>query len=116
MTIIKKNGAPTKYTVGAIDDIYEDIDTGKRYKCECICTVSGGLKEYEWKETTQDIEDDPEPEIPVTDDIPEEESEPVVDEKKPEQPVRNQPYNQNRNTNRNGYKTQYNKQYRPNNK
>ena len=117
MATIKENGAPTKHTVGATGDIYEDVTSGKKYICGCIYRDSIGVKEYEWKETVQDIEDiseelpDPEQteETPVTD-------EEVIEEKKTEQTVNIQQYNPNRNNNRNGYKTQYNKQYRPNNK
>lgn len=113
MATIKENGAPTKHTVGATGDIYEDVTSGKKYICGCIYSDSMGVKEYEWKETAQDIEDVSEevsdPETPVTE-------EEVIEEKEPEKPVNNQQYNPNRNNNRNGYKTQYNKQYRPNNK
>lgn len=118
MAIIRKNGAPTKYTVGAVGDFYDDLDTGKRYECESILTVSGGIQEYEWYEVEQVTDEDdileeavPEPEQSV-------EETPVTEEKEPEKPVNNQQYGQNRNNNRNwnGNKTQYNKQYRPNNK
>lgn len=120
MAIIRKNGAPTKHTVGATGDFYDDLDSGKRYECACICTVSGGFQEYEWREVEQIIDAEP----IMSEDIPEEktvieepeEIELVVEEEKTEQPVNNQQYNPNRNNNRNGYKTQYNKQYRPNNK
>lgn len=114
MAIIKKNGAPTKHTVGAIGDIYENTETGKRYSCSCIYSDSMGVEEYEWRETDQDIEEDileeEEPEQPA--------EETPVEKEKPEQPVRDQQFDQNRNNNRNwnGNKTQYNKQYRPNNK
>lgn len=117
MAIIRKNGAPTKHTVGATSDIYEDVTSGKKYICGCIYSDSMGVKEYEWKETVQDIEDIseevPDSEQPEETPVTEEE---VIEEKKPEQPVNNQQYNPNRNTNHNSYKTQYNKQYRPNNK
>ena len=94
MATIKENGAPTKHTVGATGDIYEDVTSGKKYICGCIYSDSMGIKEYEWKETVQDIEDiseelpDPEQteETPVTE-------EEVIEEKKSEQPVNNQQYN-----------------------
>ena len=121
MATIKENCAPTKHTVGATGDIYDDLDTGKRYECKSIYSDSMGVEEYEWKEIEQVIDADPvmdedvlEPDQPA-----EEETlvvKEVIDEKKPEQPVNNQQYNPNRNNNRNGYKTQYNKQYRSNNK
>lgn len=116
MATIKENGAPTKHTVGATGDFYDDLDTGKRYECESILTVSGGFQEYEWREVEQVINAEP-----VAEDIPDEETTeevPVVEEKEPEQPVNNQQYGQNQNNNRNwnGNKTQYNKQYRSNNK
>lgn len=122
MATIKENGAPTKHTVGAVGDFYDDLDTGKRYECESILTVSGGFQEYEWCEVEQVTDEDdvleevvPEPEQPEESPVTEEE---VIEEKKSEQPVNNQQYGQNRNNNRNwnGNKTQYNKQYRPNNK
>ena len=117
MATIKENGAPTKHTVGATGDIYEDMTSGKKYICGCIYSDSMGVKEYEWKEIVQDIEniseEVPDPEQPEATPVTEEE---VIEEKKPEQSVNNQQYNPNRNNNRNGYKTQYNKQYRPNNK
>lgn len=119
MATIKENGAPTKHTVGATGDIYEDVTTGKKYICGCIYSDSMGVKEYEWKETVQDIgdiyEEVPDPEQPEETPVTDEE---VIEEKKPEQPENNQQYDRNRNNNRNwnGNKTQYNKQYRPNNK
>ena len=119
MATIKENGAPTKHTVGATGDIYEDVTSGKKYICGCIYSASMGVKEYEWKETVQDIEDIseelPDPEQPEETQVTDEE---VIEEKKPEQPENNQQYDRNRNNNRNwnGNKTQYNKQYRPNNK
>ena len=119
MATIRENGAPTKHTVGATGDIYEDATNGKKYICGCIYSDSMGVKEYEWKETVQGIEDISEevPDSEQSEETPVTEEE-VIEEKKPEQPENNQQYDRNRNNNRNwnGNKTQYNKQYRPNNK
>ena len=117
MTTIKENGAPTKHTVGAIGDIYDDTSTGKRYSCESVYSDSVGNKECEWREIEQTIDADPVVED-APEDIPDEEPTPESEPEKSveEKPVNNQQYNPNRNNNRNGYKTQYNKQYRPNNK
>ena len=117
MATIKENGAPTKHTVGATGDIYEDVTSGKKYICGCIYSDSMGVKEYEWKETVQDIEDVSEevPDLEQPEETPVTKEE-VIEEKKPEQSVNNQQYNPNSNKNRKSYKTQYNKQYRPNNK
>lgn len=35
------NGAPTKNTVGSIDDIYVDLNTGTKYKCTSIFSYTG---------------------------------------------------------------------------
>ena len=77
MATIKENGAPTKHTVGATGDIYEDVMSGKKYICGCIYSDSMGVKEYEWKETVQGIdnisEEVPDPEQPEETPVTEEE-------------------------------------------
>lgn len=48
MSEIRKNGAPTMKTKGAIGDVYIDISTGAQYKCTGSYGI-GGQSEYEWK-------------------------------------------------------------------
>ena len=69
MAMIKKLGAPTRTTVGAIGDKYIDLKTKKAYTCVSAYRSSNGSVDYAWR-ATDEVEEIPE--------------EPVEEEKEPE--------------------------------
>lgn len=114
MSEIKKNGAPTIKTIGAVGDIYTDISTGAQYKCTGSYGIAGQI-ECEWKMLLKK-----DGEVTVTSDTKSTEvtknAEPIIEEKvamdsepetaKEEQEevkevVEEKPKNQNHNPNRN---------------
>ena len=87
MSEIKKNGAPTMKTIGALGDVYTDISTGAQYKCTGSYNIGGQL-EYEWEKMQKAEVEPAEPEIvdvtePETEVV---EEEPVAVEVIAEQP------------------------------
>lgn len=59
MAIIKKLGAPTRTTVGAIGDTYIDLKTKKVYSCVSAYRSSNGSVDYAWR-ATDNVEEIPE--------------------------------------------------------
>lgn len=102
MAVLKKRGAPTKKTVGAVGDIYIDKVTGNKYKCTFAYSDVHGNKDCDWKliennseEVIEEIEEEVVVEDPVViEDIPtkEEATKPVTSTKnnKPYKDYRNQ--------------------------
>lgn len=72
MAMIKKLGAPTRTTVGAIGDKYIDLKTRKAYTCVSAYRSSNGSVDYAWR-ATDEVDEIPE-------DLVEEEKEPEVSE------------------------------------
>ena len=127
MSEIKKNGAPTMKTIGALGDVYTDISTGAQYKCTGSYNIGGQL-EYEWKKLNNTLEKEEsvdmklekteEPEEPIDEQPvePEEITEPepkqeeVADEQpkeEPKQEIKNPNPNHGKPNNRPNNRTDY---------
>ena len=118
MSEIKKNGAPTMKTIGALGDVYTDISTGAQYKCTGSYNIGGQL-EYEWKKLNNTLEKegsvDMNPEKPeeVVDEQPVEAEEPIdekteeVVEEQPKEEPKQEKKNHNQQNNRPNNRTDY---------
>ena len=118
MSEIKKNGAPTMKTIGALGDVYTDISTGAQYKCTGSYNIGGQL-EYEWKKLNNTVEKeesvDMNPEKPeeVVDEQPVETEEPIdekseeVVEEQPKAEPKQEKKNHNQQNNRQNNRTDY---------
>ena len=118
MSEIKKNGAPTMKTIGALGDVYTDISTGAQYKCTGSYNIGGQL-EYEWKKLNNTLEKeesvDMKPEKPeeVVDEQPVETEEPIdekseeVVEEQPKEEPKQEKKNHNQQNNRPNNRTDY---------
>ena len=118
MSEIKKNGAPTMKTIGALGDVYTDISTGAQHKCTGSYNI-GGQIEYEWKKLNNTLEKeesvDMNPEKPeeVVDEQPVETEEPIdekseeVVEEQPKEEPKQEKKNHNQQNNRPNNRTDY---------
>ena len=118
MSEIKKNGAPTMKTIGALGDVYTDISTGAQYKCTGSYEISGQT-EYEWKKLNNAVEKEesvdmkPEKTEEVVDEQPVETEEPIdekseeVAEEQPKEEPKQEKKNHNQQNNRQNNRTDY---------
>lgn len=118
MSEIKKNGAPTMKTIGALGDVYTDISTGAQYKCTGSYNIGGQL-EYEWKklnntlEKEESVDMDPEKPEEVVNEQPVETEEPIdekseeVVEEQPKEEPKQEKKNHNQQNNRPNNRTDY---------
>lgn len=106
MATIKKHGAPTRNTKGAIADAWIDLDTSKRYVCISSYIDSAGNVEYDWRFiSTVNVQPDPEP----VNEIEEKEPTQVEEEEVIEEPIKPAPQERRNNYGKPYNKHQYNK-------
>lgn len=113
MAMIKRVGAPTRTTVGAIGDTYIDLKTRKAYICTSAYHSSNGSVDYAWRATdvTEEIPEEPQViEEPVEE---EKESETVVEaveEEVIEEPKEEPAVEETRKPNKYNYNKQFKRQ------
>lgn len=105
MAEIRKNGMPTTKTVGAIGDIYVDLNTGARYACTFAYKDSTGYTTTKWLkqdlvELGEDVKEEPKVEEKlaaaveeVTEEAPVEDAPVVTEEETPAEAPKYTNYN-----------------------